>query len=1349
MLSWMVYAATSGTFVALVYVGLGLLALAACGRRPWPPKAQPRERRHRLVWLTLSMVLFGLGAVRLQLASSVLPWLKQAAHEFGWRKPAHLPRSALAAAGLLGLGGAAAGFLAARRSPSLLGACASALLLAALAGLRLLSSRFPAGRIPHLATFELAGLGGVTVSAAWAAGWLSRARRRTTVGVAGALAGVLLLAMAGVGFARGRPSAPTAATGRAPADAVGGGFTAGGLDGDYFANAELRGPPAFARRDVRIDFDWPRGLAPGGSVSPDFARAPADRFSARWTGKVIARFSEPYTFEVDADDGARLSWRRPGADQWTVAIDKWTASGRHRSAPITLQAGVPVEVRLEYRQAGGGARVRLSWSAKSVPQEIIEPLSRSGTNVGCCLGYLGSLLYADAMKGGRTEWTEPDNDKPVPLDENGWPLRDAANIVFEGARQTRGTYRLSFEGQAELATFPNDVAIQAGGGAELHGLLPKGSGYDARSNTTRATLRLDSDSAILILRFRKTERTPGAPAGGGVRNVRLMRPVAPGAAESYPPGTLFDRALEESFSGFTALRWILNFDKEAHWADRRRPSQAKGLRFREPATWEHVVMLANETGRDLYVCTPINADDDYLQRLARLFRFGSDARGEPYASPRANPVYPPLNPNLRVYLERSNEVWNWAFGQAGDNQRQAADAVASDSANGRIVNFDHAVGATQGGDLWRRWHALRTKQLADTFRLVYGDQAMGPRVRILYEYQYNDEQGTASEGLSFLDRYFNNADGDRHVSDPRPVNQILWGAGGAVYYGSGNPTGKQTAVVIPDGGFEQPRGASPWKFEGTAGLYRISLADALHLRAPGPESRALGPVMGVRFRTGARPLAIYEVGRWAGLHDKQTHAVRILRAGDRQVAVSADVHPAPNAMGPLTIARLSHPVLLSANTEYWLVSDEQPDGDRVHAAPAVDPDPSLQLEGALLVKSGSPDDPASWRLDEAPGAAAGPATFRFAIAPASPVGFPPAPEEGQQAAFLGAKGAVSTTIDFGKGGTFAVQVRVAGQPDAVDPIDFELDGRRVTSYPDGRDPRVSPEPFVGGRWAYDVRDLLRYTSAVFPAAGPHRFRVVGRGRDGQAAYLDDLSVVSVDAIFDGGMPALGEATGQRGIDDYAKQVESQARYAQAFGLRTVAYEGGWSVGGDFESTALQSAAKYLDPRAEPVQTRALRLVEGAGYGLILWGTYDLWPAAFESPARASRYPLMKSILESDDQLPAEAAGGSGVPGEIDPATFTWAWPGRDQGRELGHPGDLVSYRILVPATGAYDLTVGSDGWGTLELLVDGGLALSATGPGGRPLIGRGVLLPKGMHTITLRSTKGALSIRAITVAAAA
>ena len=88
--------------------------------------------------------------------------------------------------------------------------------------------------------------------------------------------------------------------------------------------------------------------------------------------------------------------------------------------------------------------------------------------------------------------------------------------------------------------------------------------------------------------------------------------------------------------------------------------------------WEHAIALANTTDRNMWINIPHLATNDYIIKLAKLFAYGSNGV-EPYDAPQANPIYPPLNPNLRVFVEYSNEIWSggnafaqgvWARGQA-------------------------------------------------------------------------------------------------------------------------------------------------------------------------------------------------------------------------------------------------------------------------------------------------------------------------------------------------------------------------------------------------------------------------------------------------------------------------------------------------------------------------------------------------------------------------------------------------------------------------------------------------------------------------------------------------------------
>jgi hypothetical protein len=143
------------------------------------------------------------------------------------------------------------------------------------------------------------------------------------------------------------------------------GTTNSGLSGAYFDNRDFTNL-AFTRTDPVVDFDWRTG-------TPDPRLGP-DTFSVRWTGTVTPATSETYTFYTRADDGVRL-WVND-----RLLIDNWVdQSATERSATITLTAGQPYPLRLEYYENGVDATMRLSWSSPSVPKQVIPQARLSPT----------------------------------------------------------------------------------------------------------------------------------------------------------------------------------------------------------------------------------------------------------------------------------------------------------------------------------------------------------------------------------------------------------------------------------------------------------------------------------------------------------------------------------------------------------------------------------------------------------------------------------------------------------------------------------------------------------------------------------------------------------------------------------------------------------------------------------------------------------------------------------------------------------------------------------------------------------------------------------------------------------
>jgi len=203
------------------------------------------------------------------------------------------------------------------------------------------------------------------------------------------------------------------------------------------------------------------------------------------------------------------------------------------------------------------------------------------------------------------------------------------------------------------------------------------------------------------------------------------------------------------------------------WGERRKPNRI-GQGNELGQAWETMVQLANATNRDIWINVPVRANDEYILKLAKLFKYGSDG-SEPYNSAQAKPVYPPLKPSRKVYVEYGNEIWNSSPGFYGYSRAKTlANAVRLDTthpiANDGPVKDEH-IGL-------RRWVAFRSGTISQIFRSVYGDAAMMETVRPIFAAQVGNANQYLSIGLTWAESYF----GD--------VSKIWYGGGGAAYYDS-------------------------------------------------------------------------------------------------------------------------------------------------------------------------------------------------------------------------------------------------------------------------------------------------------------------------------------------------------------------------------------------------------------------------------------------------------------------------------------------------------------------------------------------------------------------------------------
>jgi len=172
-----------------------------------------------------------------------------------------------------------------------------------------------------------------------------------------------------------------------------------GLTGIYYTNTNLTSA-ALTETDPFITFLWD-GCPPQPGMSPTV-------FSAQWTGEVVPSYSEPYTFTVYVAGGVSLIVNNQ------VLINSWTDSGnRSLTGNITLTAGTPVSVVLDYFTNGGNAttdHLQLAWQSPSqafgtIPRNYlltgvaVAPTPTPQTPAAC-----QSPASGVTMDGALTEW---------------------------------------------------------------------------------------------------------------------------------------------------------------------------------------------------------------------------------------------------------------------------------------------------------------------------------------------------------------------------------------------------------------------------------------------------------------------------------------------------------------------------------------------------------------------------------------------------------------------------------------------------------------------------------------------------------------------------------------------------------------------------------------------------------------------------------------------------------------------------------------------------------------------------------------------------------------------------------
>jgi beta-glucosidase len=137
-------------------------------------------------------------------------------------------------------------------------------------------------------------------------------------------------------------------------------FRAPGLTGQYFDNLDLQGKPANEEVARNMNFSWDTEK-PGSQFTQ-----PA--FSARFTGVLVPKVSGEYRLGATADGQVRVYL------DGDLLIEELSRPPRARSifTSVTLQAGHPYKIAMEYSHQGDRATAKLVWSPPELLAEALD-----------------------------------------------------------------------------------------------------------------------------------------------------------------------------------------------------------------------------------------------------------------------------------------------------------------------------------------------------------------------------------------------------------------------------------------------------------------------------------------------------------------------------------------------------------------------------------------------------------------------------------------------------------------------------------------------------------------------------------------------------------------------------------------------------------------------------------------------------------------------------------------------------------------------------------------------------------------------------------------------------------------
>lgn len=279
-------------------------------------------------------------------------------------------------------------------------------------------------------------------------------------------------------------------------------------------------------------------------------------------------------------------------------------------------------------------------------------------------------------------WTW-DTGVPLATDPAGWvrrlaPGQAAGKLMARGldGRYPGGLYHLEWDGLGRFQVL--------------------GDGKVILTEPNHLTVRVNPTDGGIHLKLVATE--PDDP----VRNVRFVHDDHRERAGTDP----FDPAFLAFLEPFGTLRFMdwqrTNGATRTNWGQRVTP-ESDTQAGPHGVALEHCIGLGNRLHKDVWLCVPHLANDEYVRNMAEL-------------------AHRTLDPDLVCHVEYSNEVWNGQFEQAlwSEEQGLLAD-LAEDPFQARLRFY-----AQRASEVFGIWREVYGESSDDRLVCVLAGQAVNP-----------------------------------------------------------------------------------------------------------------------------------------------------------------------------------------------------------------------------------------------------------------------------------------------------------------------------------------------------------------------------------------------------------------------------------------------------------------------------------------------------------------------------------------------------------------------------------------------------------------------------------------------